>query len=295
MTFKSEVLPQRPASWGIGGGLQLRPHMRSAHNVHTWHGSVSLLLQQSSPPPSMPVCIWFWQAAESLPTWISHLQTPENPFHFHPTRMRNSWEVVKTGTEKEVPCCVVVKVTNLQLSSALFLRANLQWSMCGEEGQGQAESTCNCTWDILQDSCVKAEDWKPGGFSNNEQSGKQDRRGTGRKSSCDHHPCSEAQGSRKVHPFPLFSVFLYFQTVIDRVFNGYSSILQSGVKKYDISPFSFSNVVILFRWQKTAQLNWVHCDFSPDTLSGIMNCLSSFSVCGTTARIIIHVTDLSVR
>lgn len=93
------------------------------------------------------------------------------------------------------------------------------------------------------------------GFSNNEQSGKQDRRGTGRKSSCDHHPCSEAQGSRKVHPFPLFSVFLYFQTVIDRVFNGYSSILQSGVKKYDISPFSFSNVVILFRWQKTAQLN----------------------------------------
>lgn len=111
MTFKSEVLPQRPASWGIGGGLQLRPHMRSAHNVHTWHGSVSLLLQQSSPPPSTPVCIWFWQAAESLPTWISHLQTPENPFHFHLTRMRNSWEVVKTGTEKKVPYCVVVKVT----------------------------------------------------------------------------------------------------------------------------------------------------------------------------------------
>lgn len=164
MTFKSEVLPQRPASWGIGGGLQLRPHMRSAHNVHMWHGSVSLLLQQSSSPPSTPVCIWFWQAAESLPTWISHLQTPENPFHFHPTRMRNSWEVVKTGTEKEVPCCVVVKVTNLQLSSALFLRANLQWSMCGEEGQGQAESTCNSTWDILQDSCVKAEDWKPVGL-----------------------------------------------------------------------------------------------------------------------------------
>lgn len=95
--------------------------------------------------------------------------------------------------------------------------------------------------------------------------------------------------------FPSFLYFFLFRLLLTEHSMYIAAILQGGVKKCDTSSFSFSNVVVLFRWQKTAQLNLVCCDFSPDTLSDIMHCLSSFSVYGTTARMIIHVTDRSVR